>query len=195
MSIELTTRTDGEINAPGINQAFSDTSWDMSAGPPRKVSLSWQLLSDTQFSIEGSFHPLFGDPVSIQSAPLALSQLPNKVRISVGYGSAVNRGGLAESFSVRTADPAEIIPLSALPGSSRHELVNTGPSSFSLRFSGGPSPLDCGVQLLGETSTDLSSWSPFTPDWSEVPGEPGSLDYSLPDLDGARRFYRFAMAP
>lgn len=193
MSLELTTRTEGVIETPTESVAFSDQSWDLRDGPPRKVLLSWQMLSSTEFSLQGTFYNLSGTPTRTLSQSYAVTQLPDTLRVSVGYGSAVNRGALVQRLSLYTAVPAETIPLAALPDVSRYTLTPDNQNWFLL-FSPGPAPADYGLQLIGETSTDLSTWTPFLPDDSPIT-EDGENRYGLPPLDGPCRFYRFEMAP
>ncbi len=190
MAIQLETRTEGYIEGRTV-VPFSDTSWDKRDGPPRRLSLQWEAVSDDEYSIRATFHDKELQPAAILTEVYAIDQLPDTVRLHVGYGSAVRRGGLVKSLAVRTSSPPSSLPWSAMEAAPRYRL-HPSAGALWLSWDPHPSPADYGFTLMRQSSSDLINWTPPVP----VDTNPGKEDgYRLPGPESNPQFHRFLLKP
>lgn len=193
--IQLTSRTQGYIQG-NSRRDFTDASWDLNDGPAREVSMQWKLISENQFQLTSRFLGLAEQSNETLVEEFDSDLLPNGIRISVGFGSAVNRGGWIRSLYLATSAPSPEVPWSAFVGDNVDEpnfFITSQNGQWTVDWRNNPAPWQYGLQLSGEASYNMSEWFSITPQLKSE-GEQHPF-YLLPDFATPSIFYRFTLQP
>jgi chondroitin-sulfate-ABC endolyase/exolyase len=97
--IELTTRTQGFLRGP-TDVEFTDDRWDVELGTLRDVVISWREIPGTdrmEFTLRYLGHT---EAVNQWEVERPAGTNPDRIRFSVGFDSAVNRGLVLESLEI-----------------------------------------------------------------------------------------------
>jgi chondroitin-sulfate-ABC endolyase/exolyase len=103
--IQLTTRTAGFLRGPD-DLEFTDDRWDIEQGTLRNVSIEWRELPGVGLMEIILRYDGTSDDASAKlrwEIPAAPANQPDRIRLSVGFNSAVNRGLVLESLEISTA--------------------------------------------------------------------------------------------
>lgn len=158
--IQLTSRTQGFIES-GDRIDFTDSSWDITAGPPRLLQIEWEPQNENELKLTTRYFGLTDDADQELTRIIPLNSAPESVTLQVGFGTAVGRNGIIRSLQIAVSNPSDTIPWHAFTTAEGTDwnLRSTSNDSLILEWASQVSPLDYGLELHAEKSTDLIEWS------------------------------------
>ncbi|MEX2382149.1 MAG: chondroitinase family polysaccharide lyase [Opitutales bacterium] len=105
-TIQMTTRTSGFLRG-STEVEFSDTSWDVTqGGSAREVSIEWRENPSTdQLEITLRYHGTTEAASAVHRWEIAstTANRPDRIRFSVGFNSAINRGLVVETLEIASS--------------------------------------------------------------------------------------------
>lgn len=106
--IQLSNRENGFLRGPS-DVSFSDVRWDIEQGTLRDLAIEWRELPGTgQIAIVLRYTGTTDAASALHywQIPNTVANRPDRLRLSVGFGSAVNRGMVLQTLEIAEDQPA-----------------------------------------------------------------------------------------